>query len=217
MNFDRLAPFYRSMERFFAGQLLHRCRIAFLDKIPAPKKVLLIGEGHGRSLVEFCRRFPTARITCVDASAGMLRQARGQLARHRLKSENIRFIRADALGWTPEGGPFDLIVTHFFLDCFRPDQLEQLIPRLAAAATPDAAWLIADFRIADRGWKRLRSRLILWSLYLFFRFATRLPARRLTPPAPLLKRAGFGLQRRVEFDCQLLHSDWWVRVDPAIS
>ncbi|HEU5396033.1 MAG TPA: class I SAM-dependent methyltransferase [Verrucomicrobiae bacterium] len=211
MSFDRLAPYYRWLELVTAGKKLHRCRTAFLAEIPAPTNILLAGEGHGRSLAEYRRRFPRAQITCLDASPAILAQARRQLERLRLPSADIRFIQADALNWRPEGGPFDLIVTNFFLDCFRRDQLESLIPRLAAAGTPGAHWLVADFQVAPAGWKRLRSRLILWSLYRFFRLVTRLPADRLTPPAPLLERAGFILHRRLSFEGNLLHGDWWIR------
>ncbi len=76
MSFDRLAPWYRWMELLCAGQKLQRGRIAFLGQIPPPRHILLPGEGHGRTLRECRRRFPEARITCVDASAGMIAQAR---------------------------------------------------------------------------------------------------------------------------------------------
>jgi hypothetical protein len=104
-----------------------------------------------------------------------------------------------------------VIITNFFFDCFRADQLENLIPRLAAAATFDADWLIADFQIATGGWQRLRSQLILWSMYVFFRTVTRLPAGKLTPPDAFLKHAGFSRHERTESEWGLLPSDCWVR------
>jgi len=211
MSFDPLAPWYRWMENLLAGGKLHRGRIAFLGQIPPPSHILLPGEGHGRTLAECCQRFPQAQITCVDASAGMIDQARRQLARHHLSDGRVQFIRADLLSWSPPAQTYDLIITNYFLDCFRPEQLAQLIPRLAASTTPDASWLLADFQIPAAGLARLRSRLILWSLYAFFRVATRLPARRLTPPDATLQAAGFIRHRHVETEWGLLHSDWWRR------
>lgn len=211
MSFDTLAPHYRWMEILLAGEKLHRCRTRFLDAIPRAQNILLMGEGHGRSLVEYRRRFPHADITCVDASTRMLDQARRHLARHHLTADRIKFIHADVLQWSPPAAAYDLIVTNFFLDCFRAEQVEQIIARLATAATPEANWLLADFQIPRAGWKRLRSRLIIGSLYTFFRVMTCLPAKRLTPPAPFLERAGFTLQRRSETEWGLLHSDWWRR------
>lgn len=211
MSFDTLAPYYRGMESILAGQKLHRCRTAFLDNIPVARNILLMGEGHGRGLVECRRRFPSARIICVDASARMLDQARRNLARHKLTADCIEFVHADVLQWSPPAAAYDLIVTNFFLDCFRAEQVAQIITRLATAATSEANWLLADFQVPHAGWKRLRSRLIIGSLYTFFRAMTRLPAEQLTPPAPFLEHAGFTLQRRTETEWGLLHSDWWKR------
>ena len=209
MSFDVIAPYYRGMELILAGGKMHRCRTAFLEQIPSPANILLLGEGHGRSLVEHHRRFPEAQITCVDASAGMLAQARRQLARYGLKPGGVEFIHADILDWVPRAKTYDLIVTNYFLDCFRGEQLERIIPKIAGWASPGANWLIADFKIADRGWKRVRSRAILELLYQFFRVVTRLPADRLTKPDPLLEKVGFTLSRRSESEWGLLHSDWW--------
>ena len=211
MSFDVLAPHYRWMEFLLAGDKLQRCRTAFLDDIPEARNILLLGEGHGRCLVECCRRWARARLTCVDASAGMLVQARRRLGRCLVEAPRVEFIRADILHWAPNSVPYDLIVTNFFLDCFRADQLEQIISRLAGAAAMDAHWLIADFQMPRSGLKRVRSRLILCVMYSFFRVVTRLPARKLTRPDPFLERGGFSLLHRTESEWGLLHSDWWRR------
>lgn len=210
-SFDRLAPIYRWMEVVLAGGKLHRCRTAYLKHIPAPQTILMLGEGHGRSLIECRRQFPAAHITCVDSSQGMIAQARHHLQRHGLDAAAVQFIHTDVLTWTPPSGAYDLIVTHFFLDCFRPDQLDVLMPKLASASAPHAHWLIADFQLAKSGWRRLRSRLILWGMYRFFRVATRLPARELTPPDPFMLKAGFSPLLRVETEWSLLKSEWWRR------
>lgn len=209
MSFDVLAPHYRWMEWVSAGDLLQRCRTAHLASVPAAENILILGEGNGRFLIECRRQFPRAAITVLDDSARMLELARQRLARHGLKSDGIEFIRADALEWTAPDRTFELIVTHFFLDCFRPDQLEVLVSMLARAATPDAHWLLADFQAAPSGWRRRRSRAILWLMYRFFIAATRLPARGLTPPDNLLERNGFKLHAREFYDWELLHSDCW--------
>jgi SAM-dependent methyltransferase len=212
MSFDVLAPHYRWMEFLLAGDKLQHGRTAFLGRIIAAKKVLILGEGNGRFLVECRRKFPDAKITCVDASARMLSLARQRLAGQGNPPERIEFIRADALAWMPSEGDFDLIVTHFFLDCFRHEQLETLIAKLAPAAAPCAHWLLADFQTADAGLRRHRSRLILWGMYRFFRLVTRLPATELTVPDTFLQQNGFKLHEREVYDWGLLRSDWWQRV-----
>jgi hypothetical protein len=209
MSFDLLAPHYRWMEIVLAGEKLQRCRTAFLDAINPPHNVLLAGEGHGRCLVECCRRFPKSHFVCLDASRGMLSQARHQLTLKPQASPKVRFIHADILTWSPPPRSFDLIITNFFLDCFREDQMETIIHQLAVAASSGTNWLLADFQVARTGLRRIRCRLLLWVMYAFFRTATHLPARQLTVPDTYLKRAGFILHRRIESEWGLLHSDWW--------
>jgi spermidine synthase len=212
MSFDRLAPHYRWMEFLLAGEILQRCRTTFLDEIPHARRVLLLGEGNGRFLPACRTRFPGARIDCVDASAAMIVQARRRLQRQGILHSRVTFIRADALTWAPAPGePYDLIVTNFFLDCFRAEQLERIVPAVGQRAATAANWLVADFQSAAAGLYRLRSEVILAIMYWFFRIATRLSARRLTPPDPFLRQAGFTLHRRVQSEWALLHSDWWQR------
>ena len=209
MSFDRLARHYRWMELVLAGEKLQRCRTAFLATVRDARRVLILGEGNGRFLVECRRELKRAEITCVDASARMLRLAEHRLSRHKLSLEKIRFVQADALAWKPPPGKFDLVVTHFFLDCFRADQLDGLLGSLTRACQPGAKWLLADFQVPDRGLCRWRAKLIHALMYGFFRAVTRLPARQLTVPDPLLRVHGFVLRQRMTSDWALLRSDLW--------
>lgn len=204
MSFDLLAPHYRWMEALCAGGQLQRCRTALLTALPTPQHVLVYGEGNGRFLLELCRHFPAAHVTVVEASAVMIDLARTRLQRAGLAHAYVEFIHADALIWQPPVATFDLIVTCFFLDCFRADQLLQLIPTIASAATPDAQWLLADFQIAPAGLRRLSSRVIVGFLYAFFRCVTRLSANELVNVEPYLTAAGFTRHARREFILGLL-------------
>jgi len=141
----------------------------------------------------------------------MLASARARLHAPGLDKNNVEFVQADICNWSTPGAEFDLVVSHFFLDCFRPDQLRQILRRVAAAATPEATWLLADFWEPSEGWARWRARLILRAMYLFFRWAAGLPAAQLTRPDPWLQEHGFALRERRLFEWSLLHSDLWTR------
>lgn len=213
MSFDTLAPHYRWMEVVLAGNKLQRCRIAFLDRVRRARNVLILGEGNGRFLAECRRALPGAAISCVDASCRMLRLAQRRLERLQLSCDQVDFVHADALNWEATGREFDLIVTHFFLDCFRPEQLESLVATLAEVAAPRATWLLADFRAPRSGLGRWRAQVILAMMYVFFRLATRLPAHALTPPDPYLEEHRFTLCERRLSEWGLLHTDCWERRD----
>ncbi|MGP8201851.1 MAG: class I SAM-dependent methyltransferase [Limisphaerales bacterium] len=209
-NFDRLAPHYGWMEWVLAGSKLQRCRAAFLEAPPAPRRALIVGPGRGRFVVELLRLHPDLRCTCIDSSRRMLEATRRRLAAHGLDAGRVEFVHADILQWQPPRAAYDLIVTHFVLDCFRPEQLARVLPSLAQAAAPDARWLLADFREPAAGPARWRARAILELMYLFFRWAAALPAAELTPPDSLLAQCGFKLCERRTFEWGLLHSDLWV-------
>jgi ubiquinone/menaquinone biosynthesis C-methylase UbiE len=207
MSFDRLAPFYRAMEMITAGGKLQRCRMRFVGEIPTPRRILLAGEGHGRFLPECVRRFPSAQILVIDSSKRML-----DIARRKVPSDHVEFLHGDLRDCVGPAGAFDLIVTHFVLDCFDAKDLAALVQKLATMGTPQADWLIADFEIPEKGPARWRSRVIVTLLYRFFQLATRLKANALVPPGPHLAAAGFERLQRESSDWGLLKSEWWRRV-----
>lgn len=207
-DFDPLARHYDWMEVILAGNKLSRCRNAFLTELPPIKNALLVGEGHGRFLSALAQTQPEAEILCVDSSAEMLRVARRKLPQ--ADQSRVTFLHRDLLEWHPPDNSQDLISTHFFLDCFSPEQLEQVVSRLARAARKGAVWVVSDFQIPhERGFRRTRARAIHWLMYVFFRFVTRLPAKSLEPPAPFLARHGFVKLARQEYDWGLLYAEIW--------
>lgn len=211
MSFDTLAPYYRTLESLLAGGILHRCRTAFLAEARNSRRALLLGEGPGRFLVELLRANPRIEATCVESSPRMIEQAVRHLELNGLDASRVKFEACDALAWQPPRATFDLVVTCFFLDCFRSDQAEQLIVKVADSASQQARWLLADFRVPASGWRRWRAKILLWFMYTFFRLTTRLPASRLTSPDSFLRNAGFRLAGRRLANFDFVHSDLWER------
>ena len=142
----------------------------------------------------------------VDSSARML-----EIARSKVNSDRVEFVRAELPEWNAPHGGFDLIVTNFFLDCFPADELERVVARLGELAAPAANWLLADFEIAPAGPARWRSRMIVSLLYQFFKLATGLKAGALVAPDTELEKAGFSRHRRITSEWGLLKSEWWRR------
>jgi SAM-dependent methyltransferase len=210
MSFDRLAPHYNWMESVLAGARLQRCRTTWLAQLAGCRNLLVAGVGHGPALAAMLRAHPRLRVTCVDASAAMLRQAERNARKNGADLSRLAFVRATLPDWRP-GESFDAIATHFFLDCFRPEQLGAVVSVLAAAAAPDARWIISDFAVPERGLGRMRARAVHALMYAFFRVVTRLPARRITDPADYLQAAGFALRGRRTSEWGLLRADWWQR------
>jgi hypothetical protein len=131
-------------------------------------------------------------------------------ARTRRSPARIRWRCCDVRGWAPEG-KYDAVATCFFLDCFPPETLAEVVARLAASTAENALWLNVDFSIPPRGLGSWRARGVHALMYAFFRGVVALPARRLTPPDELLRARGFVLAGRREFDWGLIRADLWRR------
>ena len=166
----------------------------------------------GRFLCELLRVHPNVEIDCVDASARMLELARRRIER-RLPAgaTRMRFLQQDIASWMPPYGTYDLIVTHFFLDCFAGDRIAEVVNRLSGAATPSPTWLLADFRVPDRGFARLHAQAWLVAMYRFFSVTARIEATELTDPTPHIQAKGFALARQHLFRRGMLKSQLWRR------
>jgi SAM-dependent methyltransferase len=203
------------LETILAGGVLQCCRTEFLAHVSGCRRALLLGEGPGRFLVELLRINPNAEVVCLEQSPRMIREAAWQVKRNGLANQHLRFEKCDALQWKPSG-KFDLVVSHFFLDCFPPDALAYVTGKVAAATTENACWLLTDFRVPDQGWRKWRGTVVLALMYTFFRFATRLSASQVTPPDEFLRGAGFRLAARRLANFGLIHSDLWLRGNPEV-
>lgn len=210
MSFDALAPWYRTLEWIAFGDDLQRCRAACLDEITAPRRALIVGEGNGRFLCELLSLHPGVEVDCVDASQRMLQLARKRVERELPgRTECVRFLHQDITSWSPPEHRYDLVVTHFVLDCFPEAALTGIIRKLARAATGNSTWLFADFRVPRHGMARLRARGWLATMYLFFRVTARIPASELVDPTPSLRVEGFELARQHIFRRGMLKSEVW--------
>jgi len=99
---------------------------------------LIVGEGDGRFLCELLCVHPKTDIDCIDASERMLQLTRSRVRRTRPESmAHVRFFHQDILDWSPRHS-YDLLVTHFLLDCFDSEELELIVAKLAETAREDA-------------------------------------------------------------------------------
>jgi trans-aconitate methyltransferase len=206
VNFDRVAPFYGTLERIAFGNALQRARTRWLRAIPKPGKALILGEGNGRFISELLKVHPDIEIDCVDASAVML----GLVNARAGSASGVRLMQRDIREWTPEG-PYDLIVTHFVLDCFGTEDVKLVVEKLAGAATSDATWLLADFQVPQTALARLHAKVWLGAMYAFFRVAAGLRTSELVNPTDELSAQGFVCRSRELSRLGMLKSEMWMR------
>jgi Methyltransferase domain len=185
-NFDGVARPYRWMEYVSFGRALERCRETFLPRLTDCKNALVLGDGDGRFLARLLEMNTDIYADAVDSSGVMLRlleQRAGKNAGRRLRTH-----RANALEFVLEG-TYDLVVTHFFLDCFTQVEVESLCARIAGHLQAGSLWVISDFRI-PAGVMRWPARGVVRGLYAAFRMLTGLRTTSLPDHGAALAAAG---------------------------
>jgi SAM-dependent methyltransferase len=200
LNCDLIAPWYRWLEYGAFGRALQKRREAFLPDVASARRVLVMGDGDGRGLAALLRTAPRAQVDYVDSSARML-----NLARKRSGTARVAYHLGNALDFVREStGKYDLVVTHFFLDCLPSEELEQLLDGIRGITEPDARWLISEFRDHQR-W----SSFVVRGLYLFFGLTTGLKTRRLVRFDSAFQQAGFQRLKVAHALDGLLTSELW--------
>jgi len=140
-----------------------------------------------------------------------------QLARKRLEREwperahSVRFLHQDITSWIAPEHHYDLLVTHFFLDCFAETQLTAIVSKLARTTTGSGCWLLADFCVPAERVARLPAQVWLAVMYQFFRVTARIDARQLIDPTPFMRGEGFALAGQHSFRKGMLKSEMWRR------
>jgi SAM-dependent methyltransferase len=205
-NFNRLAKLYRWMELFTFGPLLARCRMAYLPGLASARRALILGDGDGRFTAELLRINPQTQIDAVDASAAMLEAL---VRRAGANARRACAHCADARDWKPENTEYDLVVTHFFLDCLTTDECHALAAKLRGAVSSSAVWIVSEFAVPEGWLGRLVARPLICLLYLAFRLLTGLQVRRLPDHHAALRDAGFALTRRRTRLWGMLASEMW--------
>jgi len=190
-RFDRIARLYRPMEYLSFGPMLERCRFDHLPALADARRALVLGDGDGRFLARLLAAAPRLSADAVEASSAMLHLLRRRVSLQGDR-ERITTTCADARIFTPHSTGYDLVVTHFFLDCLTESETDHLIARIRPHLVPGAQWLVSEFQIPAAG--SLRKRLaggVISGLYAGFRLLTGLTVRQIPPWRALLARHGF--------------------------
>ena len=208
MNCDFIARWYRWLEYLTFGPALQKRRREYMSAVANARHVLILGDGDGRFTAEFLTRNPAALVDSIDLSPGMMHVAERRIQRSKSGWGRARLFVADARTARLPGN-YDLVVTHYFLDCFTTEEVKSLVERVAAVASPGASWLVSEFQVPGRGLRRLPAMLLVKALYLSFGILTGLSTNRLPNYAMALETGGFRRMRQTLAIGGLLVSELW--------
>lgn len=207
-NFDRVARIYRWAEYLTLGPLLQRTRTHFLPQLADRRRALVLGDGDGRFLAKLFQQNRGLQAVAVDTSAAMLDLlSRRCVALKSNDTSRLRTWHGSAHNIQPVKDT-DLIVTHFFLDCFTQAEIDSLASRLAQQTQSGTLWLLSDFRIPDTAFRPIAHAYIR-GLYFAFRILTGLRVTRLPDPAVALSAAGFHRIAHHQSLGGILYTELW--------
>jgi len=205
MRVGRLAPFYRWIEYIAFGHALERRRFALLPRLKDAQRVLILGEGDGRTVERLLQISRTTHFDVVELSPEMI-----ALARQRTRnSDRVTFRCEDARNIDWPANHYDAVITNFFLDCFSEGDARRLIRRLANSLKPEGQWLVAEFAVPPQGWRRIHAGLWIRTMYLFFRITTGLKPSALPPIERLMREAGLECIEHESGRAGLMISESW--------
>lgn len=213
-NFNRLARVYQGLEVVSFGPFLRLCRCAFLPALNSSRRALVLGDGDGRFTARLLRACPNLTIDAVDASSAMLQSLLRRAGPH---APRLRTFLADIRRFQPPNPPYDLFVTHFFLDCLTTAEVQRLAATLRTAAAPHALWLVSEFAVPPGAFGRIVAAPLVRALYWAFARLTGLTVRVLPDHRAALQQSGFTLQEQRSHLAGLLVSQMWQANTPKPS
>lgn len=212
INCDLIAPWYEPVEHLCFGRALEQRRNAFLGDLQDVRTALSCGAGDGRFMAALLQSNAQVKVTAVDASRRMV-----EIANRRIMAmgDGLRK-RADyrcgeIQSFDPPRLPFDLIATHFFLDCFSTEEATAIIRRLAGWAAPRARWIVSEFCQPATLVGQVWTGTVIRGLYAAFRVTTGLRTTRLPDYHPALHGEEFRLLKQEYALGGLLKSELWER------
>ncbi|OEK06857.1 class I SAM-dependent methyltransferase [Roseivirga misakiensis] len=193
-NFDHVAPFYDALASFIFGNELEKAQRLLLNDIPPGSRVLIVGGGSGK-ILEWLPKDLGLTVAYVELSAKMI-----ELARKRsFKGKRITYLQEDV---RKVSGDYDVVIANFFLDCFDQHALPEIIKKLNELLVKDGKLLVTDFSMPTN----LRQSLLLKSMHIFFRIASRLESKKLRDIKHHVLAADFVIRKEKYSSNQLIFS-----------
>jgi tRNA (cmo5U34)-methyltransferase len=213
-NFDLVAPFYDALAAFVFAGAIRRAQLALIPNLADANSVLIIGGGTGWFLLEVLRRTPIGRVLYVEKSPKMLNYSRELIQREAPDMlSRVEFRLGTEESIAAADGPFDVIVTNFFLDLFHEDNSAKIAERLSTNLAPTGRWLFVDFTMPENWFMRFCAIVLFKVMFTFFNIMAKMESR--WPPNydRIFSRIGLRTHTQRSFYGAMIHAKLLARVE----
>ncbi|MBB6459734.1 class I SAM-dependent methyltransferase [Flammeovirga kamogawensis] len=167
-RFDGVAFIYDALAYLVFGKSITSIQSIHFDKISLGRRILFIGGGTGKLLLEIDKRLQPSEIVYIEMSPKMM-----ELSKKHIVSAPITYV-TDSYEVAKNYGQFDLIITNFFLDVLQEKALKTFISTTPSLLNKRGLWLISDFRIARKKPLKYLHKFLHWSMITFFKVTANL-------------------------------------------
>lgn len=169
-SFQRIAPIYDLLAKLIFGNAIDQAQKQYFSLLPEKSTILFIGGGSGRVLTELIKIVQPERITYVEASSNMLKQAQQRLLslqKYKAYDIEMTFIHGTEHD-IPTLNQYDVLMTFFLFDIYPTQEAKKLAQKLSQHLKPSGIWLFADFCETGTGFKLHWKKVLLKLMYKFF-------------------------------------------------
>ena len=168
------------------------------NELENARNILLLGDGNGRFSTHLLSKYPHVKLTSLDASEAMLKQARKRRRKTQLHEDRIFNIHQNILKWDAPRAKFDAVVAQFFFDGFSSADISAISQLIYKSLQPDGRLLVSEFHIpSDTRIGNWRARFTIGFLYSVFGLLTGLKIRTLADHKTELTANGFNMEEAV--------------------
>ncbi|WAC12174.1 class I SAM-dependent methyltransferase [Dyadobacter pollutisoli] len=190
-NYDQIAGSYDMLSRLvFRKSIVHSQQV-LLPFLNVPSRLLIVGGGTGWILEELAKIHASGfTVTYVEISCKMI-----DLAKKRdFKQNQVSFIHT-AIEDFESNEQFDAVMTPFLFDNFGSERAARVFTILDRQLVEDGMWLFTDFHI-DKKINGTWQKILLKSMYLFFKILSHVEASRLPEMEPLFNDGGYAVMHK---------------------
>ena len=184
-NYDNIAGYYDQLSRIIFRRSIVKAQRCLLPYISGRSTILIVGGGTGWILEEIAHIRPAGlEITYVDISEAMLKLSQ----KRNYKENKVQFVHQSIETFIPSH-TYDVILTPFLFDNFTEENASLIFDKLHNTLKVEGLWLFADFVNNSGLWQKL----LLKTMYTFFRLFSNIEASSLNDMAGLFKKHHYQL------------------------
>jgi ubiquinone/menaquinone biosynthesis C-methylase UbiE len=180
-DFDLVAPIYDALASFVFAGAIRRAQLSLLPRLSDARSALIIGGGTGWFLLELLQNLGVQHVLYVEKSPKMIRYSQDLIRKHApALFGRVEFRLGTEESLTASDGPFDLVVTNFFLDLFSDENSAEVAEVLHKYLADTGRWLFVDFQEPPGVLANSAARALFKVMFTFFNVVARMESRR--PP-----------------------------------